>query len=206
MPDPMEMQRRYFAARLQRMRTAPGLNRDAIADAERHLAMLEEAGSLDRFMDRVKAEGNMVSTSKAEASDRIRNRRRIYEVLGQARKVEMEDLRLATVEAAATHQELAASLEALETGSSLEYSENAAIAAVGSLIQALFHLATDPPGSDSRRRNLTNLRSYWDLLTQSDPDASWERLTSYPPYRDRIIFTDAQLETLRPVFEEARRG
>jgi hypothetical protein len=206
MSDPMEMQRRYFAARLQRMRTAPGLNRDAIADAERHLATLEETGSPERFMDRVKAEGNMISTSKAEAADRIRNRRRLYEVLGQARKAEMEEKRLAAVEAAATHQELAASLETLETESRLEYRENQAIMTVGSLIQAVFHLATDPPGSDSRRRNLTNLRSYWDLLSQADSGASWEKLITYPPYRDRIIFTDAQLEVLRPVFEEARRG
>jgi len=206
MPDPMEMQRRYFEARIAAMRTALGLNRDALADAERHLAMLEEAGSLEQFMDRVKAEGNMVSTAKAEAADRIRNRRRIYGVLGQARKAEMEDKRLAAVEAATTHQELAASLEALETGSRLEYQESQAIMAVGSLIQAVFHLATDPPGSDSRRRNLTNLRTYWDLLSEADPGASWERLVTYPPYRDRIVFTDAQLDVLRPVFEEARRG
>ena len=206
MPDPMEMQRRYFEARIAAMRTALGLNRDALADAERHLAMLEEAGSLEQFMDRVKAEGNMVSTAKAEAADRIRNRRRIYGVLGQARKAEMEDKRLAAVEAATTHQELAASLEALETGSRLEYRENQAVMAVGSLIQAVFHLATDPPGSDSRRRNLTNLRTYWDLLSEADPGASWERLVTYPPYRDRIVFTDAQLDVLRPVFEEARRG
>ncbi len=207
MGDTFDMQRRYFTAQMERLGTSPGLNREMIADCERHLEMLEEAGDLERFMERVKETGNMVSTAKAESADRIRNRRRVYGALGQQRKVRAEDRRLEAVRQAATHQELAQRLEELEQGEEgPEFLENKAIMAVGSIMSAVFQLATDPPGSAARQRNLANLGAYWTQLQEADPEASWERLVSYPPYRDRIVFTGGQLETLRPVFEEARNG
>lgn len=206
MSDSFEMQRRYFTSQLERFSTNAALNRAKIQDCEHHLEVLEESGSLGRFMEMIRETGNMVSTAKAEISDRYGNRAFIYQRLGQERKAEADRLRLELVEAASTHQELAQSLEDFERESRLEFMENQAIMAVGSIIRAVFHLATDPPGSAARTRNLANLDTYWKLLEEADPEASWERLLSYAPYRDRIIFTDEELALLEPVFREAHNG
>ena len=206
MSDTFGMQRRYFTTLLDQYRSAPALNRAKIRDCEHYIEMLEEAGSLSRFMEVIRETGNMVSTAKAEIHDRYVNRVFIYQQLGQERKAEADRRRLELTEAASTHQELAQSLEDFEEKNKLEYMENQAIMAVGSLIKAVFHLATDPPGSAARTRNLANLEAYWKLFSEADTEASWERLLSYAPYRDRIIFTDAQLTLLEPVFREANHG
>ena len=206
MSDTFEMQRRYFTSQLERYRKDPALNRAKIRDCEHYLEMLEQAGSLERFTEMVRETGNMVSTAKAEIHDRYGNRAFIYRRLGQERKAEADGYRLDLVETASTHQELAQSLEDFEGENRLEFMENQAIMAVGSIIKAVFHLATDPPGSAARTRNLSNLHTCWTLLEEADPEASWERLLSYRPYRDRIIFTDGELALLEPVFREAHIG
>lgn len=206
MSDSFEMQKRYFTSRLERYRIEPALNSAKIRDCEYYLEMLEKAGSLGRFMEMIRETGNMVSTAKAEIHDRYVNRAFIYQQLGQERKAEADRRRLELVDAASSHQELAQSLEDFEGKNKLEYMENQAIMAVGSIIKAVFHLATDPPGSAARTRNLANLEAYWKLFSEADTEASWERLISYAPYRDRIIFTDEQLALLEPVFREVHHG
>ncbi len=206
MSDTFEMQKRYFTSQLKQFRTRPALNRARISDCEYYIEMLEDTGTLEEFMARIRETGNMVSTAKAESSDRYSNRAFIYEQLGQERKVEADRRRLDLIDAASTHIELAQSLEDFEQDNRLEFLENQAIMAVGSIIRAVFHLATDPPGSGARTRNLANLKAYWKLFAEADPEASWERLLSYRPYRDRIIFTDEQLALLEPVFREVRNN
>lgn len=206
MENSFEMQRRYFTSQLSQFRTKPALNRSRITDCEYYLEMLEEAGSPSEFKKKIQQTGNMVSTAKAESCDRYDNRAFTYEELGQERKAEEDRLRLEIVESSETHSELSQKLEEFEQNTELSFNENKAINAMNSIINALFHLNTDGAGSNDEERSLIKFQTYWKLMNEADPDVSWEKIMTYKPYRDRIIFTDEQMAALERKFREVCDG
>jgi hypothetical protein len=206
MSDDFGMMRRYFTSRLENFQCRPDLHREQIADCLHYLEMMDGAGSLEDFQVRVRQSGNMVSTARAEALDRYRNRAAVYRSLGQERK-EAEDLeRMELIRSAETHAQLSRLLCEFEEEPGEAYEENKAMNAVGSVFEALFHLCTDPPGSGARERSLIKFREYWKQMEQADPGISWERLTTYPAYRDRLVFNNRQLGILEGVFREVADG
>ncbi|MCK5116759.1 MAG: hypothetical protein KAR44_09180 [Candidatus Aegiribacteria sp.] len=206
MSNSFEMQKRYFTSQLKQFGTKPELNRARIMDCEYYLEMLEEAGSPGEFKTRIQQTGNMVSTAKAESYDRYDNRAFIYDRLEQEKKAEEDRLRLEIIESAETHTDLSQKLEDFEQNTKLSFNENKAITALGSIMNALFHLNTDVPGSNDEERSLIKFQAYWKLMFEADPQVSWKKIISYKPYRDRIIFTDAQLTVLEKVFGEVCDG
>ncbi len=206
MIDSFEMQKRYFTSQLKQLRSKPELNRARIEDCEFFLKMLEEAGSPAAFLKRIQQSGNMVSTAKAESTDRYGNRAFIYSELGQKNNAEEDARRLKKIESAETHADLSRILENFEQSTKLAFNENKAINCVNSIISAIFHLQTDGTGSNDEERSLTKFQSYWKLMKEADPDVSWEKLMTYQPYRDRIIFTDEQMAVLRRKFLEVCDG
>ncbi len=206
MNNSFEMQKRYFTSQLKQFGTKPKLNRSRIKDCECYLEMMEEAGSSAEFKNRIQQTGNMVSTAKADSCDRYDNRAFIYEKLGQERKVEEDRLRLEIIESAETHSELCQKLEDFEQCTKLSFNENKSINSLGSIMNALFHLNTDAPGSGDEERSLIKFQAYWKLLIEADPDVSWEKIMTYRPYRDRIIFTDEQMAVLERKFVEVCDG
>ena len=206
MENSFEMQKRYFTSQLKQFRTKPALNSARIKDCEYYLEMLEEAGSPSEFKKTVQQTGNMVSTAKAEGCDRYDNRAFIYEKLGQEKKAEEDRLRLEIIESSETHSELSQKLEDFEQNTELSFNENKAISAVNSIISALFHLNTDEAGSNDEGRSLIKFQTYWKLMNEADPDVSWEKIMTYKPYRDRVIFSDEQMAVLEKKFVEVCDG
>jgi len=206
MDNSFEMQKRYFTSQMKQFATKPKLNRYRIMDCECYLEMMEEAGSSAEFKKKIQQTGNMVSTAKAEAIDRYDNRAFIYEMLGQKRKAEADRLRIEIIESAGTHSELSEKLERFEVQNKLALDENKAINSLGSVMNALFHLNTDGPGSGDEERSLIKFRAYWKMMSEADPEVSWEKIITYRPYRDRIIFTDKQMEVLGRKFKEVLDG
>jgi len=206
MGNSFEMQKRYFTSQLKQLGTKPELNRARIKDCEYYLEVLEKAGSPDEFKKRIQQTGNMVSTAKAESYDRYDNRAFIYEELEQEKKAEEDRLRLEIIESAENHTELSQKLEDFEQSTELSFNENKAITSLGSVINAVFHLHTDAKGSADEERSLVKFHAYWKLMREADPHVSWEKIISYKPYRDRIIFTDEQLTVLEKVFREVCDG
>ena len=206
MGNSFEMQKRYFTSQLKQFGTKPALNRARIKDCEYYLDMVEEAGSPGEFKKRIQQTGNMVSTAKADSSDRYDNRAFIYKELGQERKTEEDRLRLEIIESAETHIELSDNLEKFEQQTDLAYNENKAINSLGSVIYSLACLPTDAKGSNDEERSLVKFHAYWKLMKEADSDISWEKIISYKPYRNRIIFTDEQLTMLEKVFREVCDG
>ena len=206
MIDSFEMQKRYFRAQLEQFRTKPELNGARIKDCEYYLEMLEESDRPLFKRKKVKETGNMVSTAKAEITDRYENRLFIFESLGAERKAHEDRLRLDIVRSAETHQDLSRKLEEFETETKLSFNENKAITALGSVISAVFQLATDGVGSGDETRSLANLKEFWRIMTEADPDASWEKIMTYKPYRDRIIYSDHQMQVLEKIFREVCHG
>ena len=206
MDNSYEIQKRYFTSQLKQFRTKPELNRARIEDCEYYLEMREEAGSPAEFKKRIQQTGNMVSTARAESYDRYDNRAFTYEELGQERKAEEDRLRLEIIESAENHSELSQKLEEFEQNTELAFNENKAINALGSIINALFHLNTDGADSNDEERSLIKFQTYWKLMNEADPDVSWEKIMTYKPYRDRIIFTDEQMAVLENKFMEVCDG
>ena len=206
MSDSFDMQKRYFTSQLKQFGTKPKLNRARIKDCEYYLEMLEEAGEPGEFKKRIQQTGNMVSTAKAESHDRYNNRAFIYDSLEQEKKAEEDRLRLEIIESAENHTELSQKLEDFERNTELSFNENKAITSLGSVINAVFHLNTDAKGSGDEERSLVKFHAYWKLMKEADPHVSWEKIVSYKPYRDRIIFTDEQLQVLEKVFREVCDG
>jgi len=206
MDNSYEMQKRYFTSQLKQFRTKTELNRARIEDCEYYLEMMEEAGSPAEFKKRIQQTGNMVSTARAESYDRYDNRAFTYEELGQERKAEEDRLRLEIIESAENHSELSQKLEEFEQNTELAFNENKAINALGSIINALFHLNTDGADSNDEERSLIKFQTYWKLMNEADPDVSWEKIMTYKPYRDRIIFTDEQMAVLENKFMEVCDG
>jgi len=206
MVNSFEMQKRYFSSQLKKLGTKPELNRARIKDCEYYLKMLEEAGEPGEFKKRIQQTGNMVSTAKAESRDRYDNRAFIYDSLEQKKKAEEDRLRLEIIKSAENHTELSQKLEDFERNTELSFNENKAITSLGSVINAVFHLNTDAKGSGDEERSLVKFHAYWKLMKEADPHVSWEKIVSYKPYRDRIIFTDEQLQVLEKVFREVCDG
>ena len=202
MSDVMEAQKDYFRVHLKQCSTNPGLHKHSMADSKQYLEVLETMSTPGEFMQHVQSTGNMVSTNKAEALDRVANRILIHEVLGNEKKLKAEEQRLEIIKNAQTHQELAQNLEAFETENDLEFQEDKACGQIASIFSALFELVTELPGGNGYQRNLANLKEYWKMMLETDTDCTWEKLVSYPPYRDRIVFTDAQLPVLEKIFRE----
>lgn len=204
--DEYRMQKRYFEARLKKFRQRPELHSALIEDCERYISMLEECGSAGDFMKRIKETGNMVSTAKAKALDRYTNRIAVFSTLGQERKAREDRQRLKLIRSAGTHRELAEKLEAFENETQLGFNENKAMNALGPMMENLFNLCTDPPGSSARERSLVGFREYWKQMREADPEVSWKKIMTCDAYRDRLIFTDEQMKVLEGVFREVQNG
>ncbi|OPL17993.1 MAG: hypothetical protein AVO35_07475 [Candidatus Aegiribacteria sp. MLS_C] len=204
--DDLRMQRRYFQARLERFGRRPELHRALIADCHSYLEMLEEAGSPGDFMRMVRQSGNMLSMAKAEVSDRYRNRAAVYRALGQERKQAEDMRRLELIGSAGTHAELYAVLEEFEGEASAGFEEDRAMNALGPMMEALFSLCTDPPGSGSEELSLSTFREYWRQMREADPGVTWERISGCDAYRDRLIFDDRQMGILEKRFREVVNG
>lgn len=206
MTDPMELQRRYFTAQLEKFSQKPQLHRAMIEDCHQYLEMLDEAGSPGAFMDRIQRTGNMVSTARANAADRYDNRAHIYEKLGHEGKAEEDSQRLKVIESAATHAELNRKLEEFEADTTQGMNENHSLNAIVPMIEALFHLCTDNPGGNDHDRSITKFREYRRQLLEADPGFSWQKLMTHRPYRDRLPFTDRQMAILEAKFREVCSG
>ncbi|MFP4365115.1 MAG: hypothetical protein ACLFR1_14730 [Spirochaetia bacterium] len=207
MGDSFEAQKHYFQVQIEQAKDKPYLHKNIIEDCKHYLQILEETGSPAAFKKHVQKTGNMLSSGKANVRDRYENRLALYQTLGSQKKAEADKIRLQVIDEASTHQELAQALEDIEASTRpLEQQENKATMAASQIIKAVFHLATDPPGSEAERRSATNFREYWKQLKEADPEISWEKLTTYRPYRNRMIFTDKQLSALKQVFQEVQNG
>ena len=206
MIDSFEMQKRYFTAQLEKFSVRPELHSAMISDCEYYLSMLSETGSPGAFKRKVQQTGNMLSTGKANAIDRYRNRALVYDVLGHVMKAEEDRQRISLIESATTQAELSALLTRFEEETEMGRNENLALNALGSVVSSLFQLCTDPPGSKDRARSLAVFQEYWKQMKSADPDVSWEKIISYKPYRDRMPFTDRQLGFLEGVFREVCHG
>lgn len=206
MSDIMETQKRFFAVQLERARKRPGVQREKIKDCEMYIGVLDGCSTPLEFKQYVQQNANMLSMGKAEAKDRYNNFAFIYEKLGQEKKVRANRERIGIIDRASTHAGLAEALETFETENTLTMEENKAIMGASGVWKAVFRLATEPKGYPGYDLEMNNFHTYRKMALEGDPDFGWEKMVNYPPYRDRVPFTDKQIAMLKPAYEEAANG
>jgi hypothetical protein len=147
-------------------------------------------------MNFVNQNGNMLSSTKAEILDRYENRAFLYIKLNMKRKHQAQLERIQIIKNAKTHSELSTTMYSFETETILEFNENKAISLVLNLVRTLFEMSIYPDGTVETREIAVKMKDLWCQLKEIDSEICWDIIRSYPPYRNRMIFTDAQLDLL----------
>lgn len=194
---------RYLELRLAECQTRPELNQNQIAAYQYFLDMARASTDGDDYTRRIRETGNMFQLARAESLDRYHNLIRIHQMVQDDRKVNGDVLSYNAAREAQNHQDL--NTRMTEAATTAQQWTRAGMQSVGQVRSVLCELVdwaleTKPEMKPSK---LAMLQHSWGLLKQSDPECTWEKLISYPPYRQRIPFDDARLAQLGVWFKEA---
>lgn len=189
--DPAQEAIRYLELRLAECRTRPELHRHQIPAYEQELERFRAGESSDLF-----------AVTRAESMDRYANLAAIHTALQDQGKLASDRLNLEAAEKATSHADFHQLVgKAAEEGAVQMRAAQGAASRVRDLFTTLLDYGVQANPEAKQARRATFLAT-WKQLQQEDPDASWERLTNYPPYRARIPFSDQQLALLQPWFME----
>lgn len=194
---------RYLELRLAECQGRPELHQNQIAAYQYFLEMARASSDGDDYTRRIRETGNMFQLARAESMDRYQNLVRIHQTVQDDRKLRGDFLNLNAARDAQSHQDLNTRMTAAATEA--QQWTQAGMQSVGQVRSVLCELVDwalecKPEVKPSK---LAMLQHSWGLLKQADPDCTWEKLCSYPPYRQRIPFDDARLAQLGVWFKEA---
>lgn len=207
--DPhLSEQRRYFEIRLEQCRQTPAHCPEQIRVYESYLQMVDSCSSAAEFLEKVKGTGQMYDVAQAEATDQREGLRQIAEQTGQVRKTKAHSLVIDAIAASGSHADMHTRVtESNDAAMEIINAENAAIMQLGSLFQGLLEYiceSNEVGGKDDLRKN--KVQVYWNQMKEHDPELTWERILTYPPYRGRLPYSDAHLAILKNYMEEALNG
>ncbi len=126
---------------------------------------------------------------RAELLDRYANQYALYDALGDDRLKSIAAKMGAEVRSTAALEQLAPALNRAITATRLIYTDVATcIDALSSLVLLGFDWAI---GGDNDRRITyeQTMKVLWRTLQEHDPGCNWERVESYPPYRNCLPFS-----------------
>jgi len=193
----------YLEANLALCRGRPEIHANQIAAYSRYLEMARSSSSAQEYEQRVKADGDMFEVNRSLALDRYANSVRIHRMMGDDRALRAAFLGLRAAREATGHQDLDAKLTAAtEEARPLNDAARATTGQIRDLLNNLLDWAMQANPS-AKAGHLASLRHNWEQVTSRDPDCTFDKLRTYPPYRRRIPFTDEKLALLGRWFEEA---
>ncbi len=202
MADIIAAQKRYLEARLKECASAPELNRHQIVEYKKYLQMLASSGDAAEYADKIAISGDMFSIGQAEQLDRYTNLIEVKRRFGDEIGAKGLEACLDAAKSATSHADLydkmqAATKEASEAAGRAHQALNRVENFIGVLIAA--HVRCKKDRADANNA----VKRAWADLKAADPAITWEKLTSYRPYRSIIIFDDARMAQLKKYFEEA---
>ena len=202
MADLMDEQKRYLNARLKECEKSPQLNAFQIAEYKKYLDMLASSKDADEYADKIAFSGDMFSVSQAEQLDRYDNFKKIHKMFGDEKSIAADTMRFDAAKNASSHMDLYEKMTAVtEKASETIQISRRAVENIKTLFTLLVVYRTCCEKSKGAKRG--EVAGCWNLLTQIDPDISWEKMLSYTPYRSVLIFNDARLMTMKSWFDEA---
>jgi hypothetical protein len=193
----------YLEASLAPLRVRPELHAHRIAAYERYLTMARSSSTAEEYAARVKADGEMFEVNRALALDRHANSVRIQRTLGDDRLLRAAFGGLRAAREATGHLDLDARLTAAVSQTEpLVRSARVTTGGIRDLFVALLDWALQA-NPQRKAGHLAVLREVWGRIRAHDPDCTFQKLCTYPPYRRRIPFGDERLSGLGRWFEEA---
>ena len=198
--DMMKETIRYLEARLAECNTRPDLHCEQIRALENYLQMARTLPA-DEYKSRIEQE-KMFALAQAEIIDRNQNLLRVHKTVGAASKMVVDRMMVEAAKTSHNHAELNDKITAVtESGTKATSAAQQAEGNITAIFNALLDLVLDakPYRRDS---NVEIIRSNWNRILQADPDCTWEKLCTYPPYRNRIPFDNARLERIGKWFKE----
>jgi len=194
---------RYLERRLARCWERPDLHRYQIA-AYQHLLLLARRAKDWREYDRaLERSGGLFSLVQAEHIDRHDNARRraralqddvAFDHARRAGEAAAEGTDMETLRRRGTEVEAVAEREREGAAAARE--------AVGDLLAAIVGFACERR-PELRVEHAARVRRIWARITGLDPACTWEKLASYPPYRQRIPFDLPRIAQMRDLFVQA---
>ena len=195
----MDRHARYLELRLDRCLARPELHRHQIPVLRELIALARSGVSPAEYNRRA---GHLFGLVRAEWLDRYDNLADIHTALGNERGQRASAVaRKAAV--ATTFAEFAAAMQrATARVAAIELAAANAADALMPLVVNLLYWATE--AAELRREPLAALiKGLWRTIQQNDPGCSWQRICSYPPYRNRLPFGDDALAMLGAWLDEA---
>jgi hypothetical protein len=192
----------WLEANLAPCRARPELHAGQIAAYERYLAMARSSSGAEEYAARVKADGDMFELNRALALDRYAGSVRIHRAMGDDRLLRAAFAGLRAAREATGHGDLNERVTAAAEQS--DPLVRAARVTTNRIRDLLIHLLDWAMQAEPSKKahHLAEARRAWGDIAAHDPDCSFEKLRSYPPYRRRIPFSDAGLQRLGRWFGE----
>lgn len=204
MSDLMKEQKLYLEARLRECETKPELNRNQIAEYRNYLDMLASSKNAAEYADAIASSGDMFSLSQAEQLDRYENSQKIKKIFGDEKGASAEQIRIDAVKQSTGHADLYTQISGVSDSVNERISvSRQAVEQVMNLIGALVYYGTACASRKSERK--TGVLGVWNNLASMDPDITFDKIISYPPYRSVIPFDDARIRRIESWLKEVLR-
>jgi len=204
MVDLMKEQKLYLEARLRECETSSELNKNQIAEYRKYLDLLASSKDADGYADRIAATGDMFTLSQAEQLDHYENSRRIKELFGDEQGAAAEGVRIDAVQHATGHTDLYDKVTATATSANdMIAMSQQAVEQVMNLFTALVIFHTSCAGRKAEKK--AGVVSAWNRLKSLDPEITFEKIMSYPPYRSVLPFDDGRLGKMKDWLGEVLR-
>ena len=186
----------YLKARLAEGDRRPELHKHITAVYKNYLKIIRE-----RPQDYGREAGDMFPVPRAEQLDRFENLRSLYERLKHLEKAQAYETRKKAVEASTGHADLYPNMdEARRKTENLLKVEDLRRNSLQEFMGVLIAWRVAIPKDKSGFRN--SVITAWGALKELDPQLSWERLKTWPPYRNCLYYNDEQLSLLERWFAE----
>lgn len=193
---------RYLESRLSACRAWPALHRHQIAAYERLLDLAHAVSDAASYYRELQARELTLVAVRAEWLDRYHGAACIHGALGDetqrgaaAARFHAGQQRDFLAAITAIEQQSAARIAAARTSQDL----------LAPLLMSLLDWRIEEDAGQ-RERRLGEVRGLWGVIQDADPGCTWERICSYPPYRNRIPFDDTGLTLLGDWLAQALAG
>jgi hypothetical protein len=187
----------YLVARLAEGDRRPDLHKNISAVYQAYLKIIRE-----RPQDYAAEVGDMFAVPRAEQLDRNENFRSLYGRLKHGERVKAYEERKRAVEGSTGYGDLYSNMEeARRKTEQLLPIENRRRDLLQEFMAVLIAWRVAIPKNKPGFGN--SVSAAWEKLKELDPDISWERLRTWPPYRGCLYHNDEQLSLLERWFGEA---
>jgi hypothetical protein len=182
---------RYLESRLSACRAWPALHRHQIAAYERLLDLARGALDAADYYRELHARELTLIAVRAEWLDRYHGAACIYGALGD----EAQRGAAAARFHAGQQRDFLAAITAEQRSAGRIAAARTSQDALAPLLMSLLDWRIEADAGQ-REHRLGEVRGLWGVIRDADPGCTWERICSYPPYRNRIPFDDTGLVLL----------